>query len=176
MRYPTFVRTCTTAALLLTMACDGGPTPSAPAFDHSEHGGIQPINLVVAETPDPFTVRAALEPFKIIDNPEFMMHSRATSDIVIQRLVFQPGAGAWHTHPGPSFVYVAQGSIKLDRFDPKQGCSATPFFGPGQAYFEVANEVHRAVVSGTGPAVLLVTRFNIPPGTMITDPAADPGC
>jgi quercetin dioxygenase-like cupin family protein len=168
-------RTCVTAALLL-LACSDGPTPAAPMLDHSSHGGIQPINLTVAETPEPFTVRAPLEPFRIMDNPAFMMHARQTADVVIQRLVFQPGAGPWHTHPGPSFVYVAQGSIKLDRFDPKKGCYDTPAFGAGQAYFEVADEVHRAVVLSSEPAVLLVTRFNIPPGAPITVPAADPGC
>jgi quercetin dioxygenase-like cupin family protein len=94
----------------------------------------------------------------------------------MQRLVFAPGAGPWHTHPGPSFVYVIQGAIKVQRVIKKQRCTETPVFGAGSAYVEEADEVHRAVVVSAEPAVLLVTRFNIPIGGAITIPAADPGC
>jgi quercetin dioxygenase-like cupin family protein len=142
------------------------------AVQHSMHGmgaSVVPLTL------EPFTFRAPLEPYKIHMLPDFMMHSRVTSDIVVQRAVFAPGAGPWHTHPGPSFIYVIEGEIKLDRFTQKEGCTETPVFTAGQAYFEVADEVHRAVVGASG-AVLLVTRFNIPVGGAITIPAADPGC
>jgi quercetin dioxygenase-like cupin family protein len=81
----------------------------------------------------------------------------------------------WHTHPGPSFVYVIEGEIKLER-STEDGCTETPVFRPGNAYSEVADEVHRAVVVSAEPAVVLVTRFNIPVGAAITVPAADPGC
>ena len=81
----------------------------------------------------------------------------------------------WHTHPGPSFVYVIQGQIRLERV--KNGiCRKTPVFRAGSAYTEIADQVHRAIVVGTEPAVVLVTRFNIPVGGLITIPAADPGC
>ena len=90
--------------------------------------------------------------------------------------VFAPGAGAWHTHPGPSFVYVVEGQIELERFNQKDGCTETPVHGPGNAYFEAANEVHRPIVVSATSAVLVVTRFNIPVGGAITITAADPGC
>lgn len=123
-----------------------------------------------------FTFRAVLDPYRINEPPDFMIHSRARTDIVIQRSVFTPGVGAWHTHPGPSFVFVEQGQIKLNRFTKKDGCTETEVFGPGQAYFEVGNEVHRAIVVSSENAVLHVTRFNIPVGGDITIPADDPGC
>jgi len=90
--------------------------------------------------------------------------------------VFNPGTGPWHTHPGPSFVGVIAGQIKIERFTPKDGCTETPVFVPGNAYFEVANEVHRAVVVSATPAVLVVMRFNIPVGEPFTIMAANPGC
>jgi quercetin dioxygenase-like cupin family protein len=144
--------------------------PVAPAAMH--HMGAD----LAAVTLEPFTFRAPLDPYRIHQLPAFMMHSNATTDIVMQRLVFAPGPGMWHTHPGPSFVYVIEGEIKLDRFTAKDGCTETPVFAPGKAYSEIANEVHRAVVMSSEPAVLLVTRFNIPGGGAITIPAADPGC
>jgi len=125
---------------------------------------------------EPFTFRAPLDPFKILQLPDFMIHSNATKDIVIQRAVFAPGAGPWHTHPGPSFIYVIEGELRIDRFNRKDGCTHSPVHIPNTAYFEVANEVHRAVVVSAEPAVLMVTRFNIPVGQPFTIMAADPGC
>ncbi|HEY7612781.1 MAG TPA: cupin domain-containing protein [Gemmatimonadales bacterium] len=129
----------------------------------------------VAGVLEPFTFRAPLDPYKIQQLPNFQIHSKARTDIVIQRSVFTPGAGMWHTHPGPSFVYVIEGEIKLDRVT-EDGCTETPVFRPGNAYSEVANEVHRAVVVSAEPAVVMVTRFNIPVGAAFTVPATDPGC
>jgi len=131
---------------------------------------------VVPLAVDPFTFRAPLDPYRIHQLPDFMIHSNAKTAIVIQRLVFAPGTGAWHTHPGASLVYVVEGEIKLQRFSEKDGCTETPVSGAGKAYFEVADQVHRAVVVTAQPAVLLVTRFNIPVGGAFTIPAADPGC
>jgi quercetin dioxygenase-like cupin family protein len=164
------------AASVLALLAAGGfvacseDAPVAPAaMDHMSMD-------VAGVTLEPFTFRAPVDPYKIHQLPDFMIHSQATSDIVYQRLVFAPGAGMWHTHPGPSFVYVIQGQIKLDRFNSKDGCTETPVSGPGNVYSEVANEVHRAVVVSDEPVVVLVTRFNIPVGGPITIPAADPGC
>jgi hypothetical protein len=125
---------------------------------------------------DPFTFRATLEPYKIHQLPDFMMHSKGTTDIVIQRSIFTPGPGFWHIHPGPSFIIVLEGEIKVERFSPKKGCTESPVHGPNEGYFEIANEVHRAVVVSTESAVLLVARFNIPVGGLFTIPVDAPDC
>jgi quercetin dioxygenase-like cupin family protein len=135
-----------------------------------------PSGAVHAEHTETFTHRAPLDPYRINQPPDFMIHSRAATDIVMQKSEFPPGDGPWHTHPGPSFVFVEEGQIKLERFTKKDGCTETEVFRPGQAYFEVGNEVHRAVVVSEEPAVLHVTRFNIPVGGATTIPADDPGC
>lgn len=167
------------AALLL--ACgDRNETPTGLTLDaaaqsasmHSMHGAA------VAADPslDPFTFRAPLNPFRIQQGSEFMIRSNERSDIVIQRSIFAPGAGIWHTHPGPSFIYVIDGDIKLERYTRGEGCRETPVYTAGNTYYEIADQVHRAVVVSQRPAVLLVTRFNIPVNGPITIPAADPGC
>ena len=151
------------------VACSEDP-PVAPGATH------QMTTDAAALVLDPFTFRTTLDPYKIPQLPDFMMHSKARADIMIQRSVFPVGPGMWHTHPGPSFIIVVAGEIKVERFSPKAGCTATRVFGPNDGYFEVANEVHRAVVVSSQPAVLLVARFNIPVGGAFTIPAADPGC
>ena len=161
-----------TAAVLAAsafVACSE-EAPVAPGTTHHMSGDV------AATTLSPFTFRAPIDPYRIHQLPDFLMHSNARTDVVMQRSVFAPGPGMWHTHPGPSFVYVVEGEVKLERFSRQDGCTETPAFGPGEVYFEVADEVHRAVVVSSQSAVLLVTRFNIPVGGAITIPAADPGC
>jgi hypothetical protein len=166
------------AGLIVALLAAGGfvacseDAPVAPGASHTMTTNAAALVL------DPFTFRATLDPFKIHQLPDFLMHSKARTDIVIQRIVLSATSpfGMWHTHPGPSFVYVIEGQTKLERFNPKDGCTETPVFGPGNAYFEIANEVHRAVVVSAQDAVILVTRFNIPVGQPFTIPAADPGC
>ena len=154
-------------AVALAFSCRDQSTPTAVAVTtQAPHAG-HIMASVASVMLDPFTYRAPLDPYKIQQLPDFMIHSAARTDIVLQRLVFAPGAGPWHTHPGPSFVYVIEGDIRLDRVTEKGDCEATAVSGAGQAYFEVANQVHRAVVVSTQPAVLLVTRFNIPVGGAI---------
>lgn len=136
----------------------------------------QPAADIALQSLDPFTIRAPLASFHINRPPDFVIHSRETKDIVMQRSVFVPGPGGWHTHPGPTFVIVTQGLIKLTRYTQNDGCVDTEVFGPGQAYFETGADVHRATVLSAEDAVLLVMRFNIPVGGAITIPASDPGC
>jgi quercetin dioxygenase-like cupin family protein len=180
MTPPRFAAPLTVLGVLLLLACgDQEDTPTGlmqatvqPADMHSMHGAA------VAADPslDPFTFRAPLDPYRIQQMPEFMIRSGERKDIVIQRSIFPSGAGIWHTHPGPSFIYVIDGEIKLERFTPGKGCAQTPVYTPGDAYYEIADQVHRAIVVSSKPAVLLVTRFNIPINGAITIPAADPGC
>jgi quercetin dioxygenase-like cupin family protein len=123
---------------------------------------------------DPFTVRATLDPFFINQAPEIMIRSHVRSDVVIQRLVTAPGPGAWHTHPGPQLAIVEQGQVMITRLT-RDGCTSA-VYGAGEAYLEVAGQVHRATVLGAESAVEHKVRFNTPIGGPFSTPADDPGC
>lgn len=124
--------------------------------------------------PEPFTVRAPIDPFFINQPSEMMIRSDARTDLAIQRLVTAPGPGAWHTHPGPSFAIVDEGEVMITRYT-KKGCIST-VYQEGDTYFEVAGEVHRATVLGSVSAVEYKVRFYTPIGQPFASPAADPGC
>jgi quercetin dioxygenase-like cupin family protein len=149
------------------VACSDDPPMAPAAMDH-----MMPVE---GSDVEPFTYRAPMDPYRIAQLPDFLIRSKARKDIVIQRSVFAPGAGMWHTHPGPSFIYVVSGQIRLERFR-NGSCRKTPVHEAGSAYTESADEVHRAIVVSAEPAVVMVTRFNIPAGAPITIPADDPGC
>ena len=126
---------------------------------------------VIPELPA-FTERAPLDPFFINQPSEMMIRSDARTDFVIQRVVSDPGAGRWHTHPGPSFGIVKQGTVMITRWSKKTGCvSAT--YTAGQAYYEVADEIHRATVAGDVPAVEYKARFYAPVNGAFTSFPAD---
>lgn len=163
------------AVAAAAISCRDGsapPTASENVRARAEvRGGSQ---LVMAQ--ETFTVRGSLDPYRIHRLPDFMMHSTAESDIVMQRSIFPVGPGGWHTHPGPSFVYVIEGEVKLEHYSSKTGCSETAVHTAGSAYIEEGEGVHRAVVVSAIPAVVLVTRFNVPVGAPFSTPAPDPGC
>ena len=138
-------------------------TPDAPRAD-------------VTPSLDAFTYRAAIDPYKILRLPDFMIQERARTDIVMQRSVLAPGNGPWHLNTGPSFVYVVQGQIKLQQFSDKNGCSFTQVRTAGEVYFIEADQVYRAVVVSRENVVLMVTRFDVPVGGAIQIPVSDPGC
>ena len=124
--------------------------------------------------PEAFTARAPLDPFFINQPSQMMLRSDARMDFGIQRLVTAPGPGGWHTHPGPSFGIVERGFVKITRVT-KDGCVSTTY-GPGDAYYEVAGEVHRATVIAPDTAVEYKARFYTPAGQPFGNPAPAPAC
>src|SRR5690349_19766290 len=124
-------------------------TPSSPM--HSMHDA--PVTLAAVSL-QPFTYRGAIDPYRINQLPDFTVRSKVRSDVVMQQSVFNPGAGMWHTHPGPSFIYVIQGQIKLQKVE-RNGCTETQVYAPGSVYTEIADQVHRAVVVSAEPAVVM---------------------
>lgn len=159
------------ATVVLVSCSEGGGPPTAPGSSRP----VAPQAALAAEDLVPFTARASLDPYFINQAPELMLRSEVTADLAIQRLVTAPIEGAWHTHPGPSFAIVAQGQVKITRYSSKAGCTEE-VYGPGETYYEVAGEVHRATVLAPDIAVEYKVRFNTPAGDPFATPAADPGC
>jgi len=172
------------AGALLGACGDQAPSPSAPhdadaAYATAPRGAQLAAADLPLALPEPFTVRAPIDPYFINQAPELMLRSSVAADLAVQRLVTAPGVGAWHTHPGPSFAIVERGRVEITRFSGRDGCIAT-VYGPNEAagstYYEVAGQVHRASVLGADVAVEYKVRFNTPIGAPFANPAADPGC
>jgi mannose-6-phosphate isomerase-like protein (cupin superfamily) len=84
-------------------------------------------------------------------------------DIVFQVLTIQPGGfTGWHTHPGPTFVAVAQGEGSMYRAG---GTACTPTkYAVGAGFLQPSTEVHNMRNEGTTPLVLHAFYF-LPAGT-----------
>ncbi len=92
-----------------------------------------------------------------------MTCSQSTAcDTAIQQLTIAPGGHTgWHTHPGPTFVAVAQGEGTL--YHGMSGCPATKY-GVNAGFMQPPTEVHNMRNEGSTPLVLWAF-YALPPGT-----------
>ena len=74
-----------------------------------------------------------------LDRWNMRLKTKADTDIGADRLTVQPqGYSGWHSHPGPVFVTVIQGTVEW--FD-EQLCAAHTYTA-GQSYIEPAGRAH----------------------------------
>ena len=86
----------------------------------------------------------------------------AGCDIVFQRLTIAPrGHTGWHTHPGPTFVAVAEGEGTL--YHATGGCPSHKY-GVNSAFYQPSTEVHNMRNEGSAPLVLYAF-YALPRGT-----------
>jgi quercetin dioxygenase-like cupin family protein len=92
-----------------------------------------------------------------------MMTCGATAcDTAYQQLTIAPGGHTgWHTHPGPTFVAVAQGEGTL--YHGMSGCPAMKH-AAGSGFMQPPTEVHNMRNEGSTPLVLWAF-YALPPGT-----------
>jgi len=90
----------------------------------------------------------------------------APCDTVFQQLTIGPGGyTGWHTHPGPTFVAVAQGEGTMYRAA-ASGCTGVKY-GPGSGFLQASTEIHNMRNEGSTPLVLHAF-YVLPPGTQDT--------
>ena len=106
-----------------------------------------------------------------------LISTKGASDLYVQENTWQPGGSTgWHTHPGPSFVIVTQGSVTAyDGDDPActphvytAGTANNAFIDPGDGHVHLIRNETDAVA--TTIAVQL-----IPQGAVRRQDAPDPG-
>ena len=83
-------------------------------------------------------------------------------DTAYQQLTIPPGGfTGWHTHPGPTFVAVAQGEGTL--YHGMSGCPSVKY-ATGAGFMQPSTEVHNMRNEGSAPLVLWAF-YALPPGT-----------
>jgi hypothetical protein len=110
-----------------------------------------------------------------LTSPSFKIFSKHVTDTVVLQQTIDPGGSTgWHSHPGPAYIVVTQGTLTLyDGDDPT--CTphsydrGTGFLDPGFGH------VHIARNEGTTPATAIATYLNVPPGGSPRIDAPDPG-
>lgn len=103
---------------------------------------------------------------------------QSACDTAVQQVTINPGGHTgWHTHPGPTFVAVAQGEGTLYHGG-ETGCSGHKF-PAGAGFVQPAADVHSFRNEGASPLVLYAF-YVLPTGTPSTairiDQAAPANC
>lgn len=89
----------------------------------------------------------------------------ATCDLAFQQITINPGGyTGWHTHPGPTFVAMAQGEGAL--YQDASGCPSTRY-AANSGFFQPSSEVHNFRNEGSSPLVLFAF-YMLPSGTANT--------
>jgi mannose-6-phosphate isomerase-like protein (cupin superfamily) len=86
----------------------------------------------------------------------------APCDTAFQQLTINPGGyTGWHTHPGPTFVAVAQGEGTL--YHGATGCPAQKY-GANSGFMQPEEDVHNLRNEGSSPLVVFAF-YALPRGT-----------
>ena len=118
--------------------------------------------------------RISLDPYHET-SAGFKLFSKHPTDTVVTTTTITPGGSTgWHSHPGPAFIVVTQGTLTVyDGDDP----ACTPHrYGPGSGFLDAGlGHVHIARNEGTAPVTVVQTYLNVPPGGSQRIDAPRPG-
>jgi quercetin dioxygenase-like cupin family protein len=94
-------------------------------------------------------------------------------DVAVQRIVFQPGSqSGWHSHPGPVFISVVEGTMTFYESDDP---TCTPVVRhAGEGFLDVGDHAHIARNETSEPATNVVT-YLVPPGAAVRIDEPNPG-
>ena len=94
-------------------------------------------------------------------------------DIAVQRIVFQPGGqSGWHSHPGPVFISVVEGTMTF--YESDDPTCAPVVRHAGEGYVDVGDHAHIARNETLEPATNVVT-YLVPPGAPLRIDQPNPG-
>jgi quercetin dioxygenase-like cupin family protein len=99
-----------------------------------------------------------------------------SAESIFQQITVQPGGfTGWHSHPGPAFVTVAQGTFTY--YDGGDETCTGIEYGPGESFVDLGQgHVHSARNEGSTVVSLYVLYLDVPPGVASPFiPAANPG-
>ena len=109
--------------------------------------------------------------------------TRGASDLYVQQNTWDPGlcggcmpSTGWHTHPGPSFIIVTQGSVTVyDGDDPTCTPHVYTANTPDNAFVDPGGGHVHLIRNETGSVARAVAVQLIPANAGRRDDAADPG-
>ncbi len=112
--------------------------------------------------------------------PQFwneVIQTKGNSDLYVQQNTWQPGGSTgWHTHPGPSFVIVTQGSVTVYEGD-DPNCTAHVYTAntANNSFVDIGGGDVHLIRNETGTVAQTVAVQLTPEGATRRMDAADPG-
>ena len=112
--------------------------------------------------------------------PQFwneVIETQGASDLYVQQNTWQPGGSTgWHTHPGPSFVIVTQGSVTVyEGSDPTCTPHVYTADTSDNSFVDIGGGDVHLIRNETGAVAQTMAVQLIPAGGTRRQDAADPG-
>jgi hypothetical protein len=119
-------------------------------------------------------------------DPQFwneVIKTEGSSDLYVQQNTWDPGAcggcvpsTGWHTHPGPSFVTVTQGTLTVyDGDDPTCTPHVYSATGPTKAFIDIGGGAVHVIRNESGAVAKTIAVQLIAQGAVRRQDAPDPG-
>ena len=106
----------------------------------------------------------------------FGVQQRKSNDVATNQNTVQPaGYSGWHSHPGTSVLILQSGQLTLFSEPIAGGACSVHTYTAGQVFLEHPDSEYNAVNTGTEPAVVAVTFFNVPHGGSSRIEQTNPG-
>ena len=112
--------------------------------------------------------------------PQFwneVIQTQGDSDLYVQQNTWQPGGSTgWHTHPGPSFVTVTQGSVTVYEGDDKT-CTPHTYTAntANNSFVDIGGGDVHLIRNETAAVAQTIAVQLVPAGATRRVDAADPG-
>lgn len=107
------------------------------------------------------------------DGWQVQVKAKPALDIAVQKIVFQPGGqSGWHSHPGPVFISVVEGTMTFYESDDPD-CNPVVRHA-GEGFIDVGDHAHLARNETSEPATNVVT-YLAPPGAVLRIDEPNPG-
>jgi quercetin dioxygenase-like cupin family protein len=108
-------------------------------------------------------------------HPFLIIQRRGNDVVTVQNTEDPGGSSGWHSHPGTAVIVVQSGQFTLYSEPVGGGKCRVHTYSAGQVYLEQPNDEQNGVNTGTVPAVVGVTFFNVPHGGSARIDRPDPG-
>jgi hypothetical protein len=178
----------TRALLLLTVAgaCSNGDAresasapssrtsaPTSPVYDGVTAAAIPSVSTLLGRATFADPKDQTLEVKRITDQFHVEVKAKPKLDVAMQSISFPAGAqSTWHTHPGPVFIIVAQGTMRFYESDDPT-CTPTEKTA-GQGFLDKGEHAHMARNESGAPAQTVVT-YLVPQGAALRTDQPNPG-
>ena len=105
-----------------------------------------------------------------------MIKTHGESDLYVQQNTIQPGGSSgWHTHPGPSFVMVTQGTVtEYEGDDPS--CTPHVYSANGtNSFIDIGGGAVHIIRNESGAVAQTIAVQLVPAGAVRREDAPAPG-
>ncbi len=136
------------AAVIGLVALPGSAAATPP------EGDVVRTDLAKGETQQPISITTA---------------PGQQTTMLVQDLRMRPGSSSgWHTHPGPEYSVITDGTVQLQTAG---DCAVVPY-GPGQTVFIPAGVAHRVANTAPHDAGVVAT-YTVPSGAPVRGDSPD---